>query len=237
MKIVRVNLLVILSALMLSGCQAPPKFNYPPRIISLNGAGPSIQVNAIIDNRTNRAMDKVLEKGYLLDVQRAISAELESLNLFSAVVNATSNTTTPPVDFILCPQQNRLEWEIPNYGTLLAKGFTVGLLTGGIGGTIYLVTGIDVLGHSELSVRVEKCADLRIVIDDRFNGSVTNRIKKAACDTPKTKSEMMGQAFQQSMQLMKPALAQELSRAWRETTPPAVSDVSLPAITAPVIPK
>lgn len=206
----RLNLLAILSVSFLCGCQTRPKFNYPAPAAQFNGSGPSIQVKPILDNRNSREMDKVLAKDYFLDVQRAVSSELESMNLFSSVITVTNDLQSTASDFILVPQLNRLEWEIPDYGKLITKTIVVGTLTGAIGGTLYGLSEIEVYGHSALNLRVTNTLDGLLIVNDKFNASITNRLKKAVCDTPQTKASVMIQSFQESMKLLKAELVHKM---------------------------
>jgi hypothetical protein len=105
-------LIVTFGAFLLCGCQSP-KFSYPAPSLNLKPTGPTVTVQAIVDGRTNRAMDRVLAKGYFVDVQLAIANELQSINLFSAVIAVTNTATFPQSDFTIIPKVNRLEWEIP----------------------------------------------------------------------------------------------------------------------------
>ena len=182
----------------LVGCQSA-KFTYNTPVPIYNTSGPAVQVMPIIDCRTNRAMDKCLEKGYMADVQRAIAGELGSMNAFCSVI-VTTNAADPVIaDLKLSPTLYRLEWNIPDYDALIGKAFAVGFFTGIVGGAIYASTSIDVHGHSALDFRVEQVADHRILLDSNYCGSVTNRLKKGVCDTPNTKARMMAQALQQTM--------------------------------------
>lgn len=173
------------------------------------------------DCRTNRDMDKVMEKGYLVDVQNAIGGELQNMDYFSSVVVVTNDASLRTTDLKLTPTLHRLEWEIPNYDALLTKAFTVGLLTGAIGGVIYSSTSIDVHGHSVLAVRVEQVTNSATLFNWEFADSVTNRLKKAVCDTPDTKASMMIQAFNKTMGDLKAGLLKNLSppRTGDETNP------------------
>jgi len=181
-------------ASLLVGCQSA-KFVYNAAPKNLNPAGPSILVMPIADARTNKAMDKVLEKGYWTDVQRAISAELESMGRFKSVVTATNSSDFSPLDFKLSPTAQRLEWEIPNYGRLQANAFMVGLFTGIVGGSIYLSTGINVNGHAIFLMQMESLQSPAPALHQEYSASVTNRFKKASCDVPATKSKMMSNAL------------------------------------------
>ena len=205
--------------LLLCGCKSP-KFNYPQPSSKIIDTGPTIQVMAIVDNRTNRAMDKVLEKGYLLDVQRAMADELQSMNLFSAVIVTTNSAESTPSDYKLTSRLKRLEWEIPHYGTLETEAFTIGLLTGVVGGSIFAATGIDVFGYSVVTVRVEKTSDSQVLFDSEYSASVTNHLKKAVCDTPTTKASMMVQAFQRSMMSVKADLQQKMPASFTRPSAP-----------------
>jgi hypothetical protein len=196
--------------LFLAGCQSP-KFSYPAPAPSLNRSGPIILIMPLTDSRTNREMDKVLEKGYLNDVQQAIGDELSSINFFSSVIITTNENTFPISDFRLNPTLYRLDWEIPHYGTLEAKAFTVGLLTGLVGGSIYAATGINVYGHSILDVQISQGTNLQPILNFQYSNTVTNRLRKAVCDTPKTKAGVMVQAFQKSMSDLKIDLQKNLS--------------------------
>src|ERR1051325_6113826 len=98
--ILRVFLPVLTIAL--AGCEAP-KFAYKAPPVSLNATGPTILVMPIKDERTNRAMDKVLAKGYLSYVQSAIADELRSMNQFSSMVQITNETALTSADLKLTP--------------------------------------------------------------------------------------------------------------------------------------
>jgi hypothetical protein len=209
MQKVKIYLIVFFSILFLAGCQSP-KFAYKAPPPSLNSAGPSILIMPLTDSRTNRDMDKVLEKGYLVDVQKAIGDELQSMDFFSSVTVITNETALPTADLKLNPTLRRLEWEIPNYGALETKAFMVGLFTGIIGGSIYAATGIDIYGHSILDVRVDQATNT--LFNFEYSDSITNHVKKAVCDTSNTKANMMVQAFQKTMGEVKTDLQKNLSK-------------------------
>jgi hypothetical protein len=217
MQKVKIYLAGFFSIVFLAGCQAP-KFTYQAPPPSLNNIGPSIVVMPLTDSRTNRDMDKILEKGYLVDVQKAIGGELQSMNFFSSVIVVTNETTLPTADLKLNPNLHRLDWEIPHYGELEAKAFAVGLLTGIVGGAIYASTGIDVHGHSILDVRVDRTATAQTVFNFEYADDVTNRLKKAVCDTPATQASMMVEAFQKTMGEMKTDLGKNLPKTVVEAT-------------------
>ena len=217
MQKVKIYLTGFFSILFLAGCQSP-KFAYQAPPPSLNGNGPSIAVMPLTDCRTNRDMDKILEKGYLVDVQKAIGDELQSMNAFRSVTVITNETTSPTTDLKLNPKLCRLDWEIPHYGELEAKAFAVGLLTGIVGGAIYASTGIDVHGHSILDVSVNQTATAQTIFSFEYSDDVTNRLKKAVCDTPNTQASMMLQAFQKTMCEMKTDLGKNLSKSVPEAT-------------------
>ena len=195
---------------VLTGCQSPP-FAYPAPPARLSSAGPSIVIMPLTDARTNLDMDKVLAKGYLTNVQNAIGSELQSMNYFRSVIVLTNTATIPPADLQLWPTLERLEWEIPNYQELEEKAFAIALLTGGVGGAIYASTGIDVYGHSTLDVVVNQTTNAIPVFNCVYTDTVTNRLKKAVCDTPKTQASMMVHAFQKTMLEVKADVQKHLS--------------------------
>lgn len=92
--------------------------------------GPSIQVLPFTDSRTNRVMDEVLEKNYMVDVQKAIGDELAGMNYFCSVTVITNQANNQSTDWQLQPAVRQLNWEIPRYGALQAKAFAVGICTG-----------------------------------------------------------------------------------------------------------
>jgi hypothetical protein len=196
--------------LPLLGCQAP-KFAYQASPAKRNPAGPSILVMPITDGRTNKMMDHVLEKNYFADVQRAIADELESMGAFRQVIFMTNSANEAHTELKLAPKIRKLEWEIPNYGKLQAQAFAVGLFTGVIGASIYLSTDIDVYGRSTIDVRIDPVEGDVPVLETKYSATVTNRLKKASCDSPKTKASMMSQAFQKTMEQMKADIANRLN--------------------------
>lgn len=190
--------ILLLASVGLVGCKSP-KFTYAAPSSDLDLSGPSIVVMPIADHRTNRAMDRILAKGYFQDVQKAIADELRSMNKFRSVATLTNASETPVADLKLSPGLWRLEWEIPHYNALLTEAFVVGFFTGIVGGTIDMMTKTTVCGHSQLDIRLEQTAQPRVLLEGDYSASVTNRLKKGVCDTPKTKAAMMAQALQQTM--------------------------------------
>lgn len=209
MKKTFLPLFVLFGFISFVGCKAP-KFAYKAPPACCVNAGPTIQVMPIADARTNREMDKVLAKGYMADVQRAIADELQSMNAFQSVTLITNATRVEVTDLKFSPKLYRLEWEIHNYGALVTKAFFIGLAGGIIGGSIYAATSVDVLGHSIMDVQVENTANHQLLLDTQYSVTITNRMKKASCDSSATKANMMVQAFQQTMVKVKTDLQERL---------------------------
>jgi hypothetical protein len=203
---------------MLAGCQSP-KFAYhaPPAI--LKSTGPRIAVLPLVDCRTNHDEDQILEKGYFADVQKAVGDELKSMNFFSSVTLMTNDASPLLAELQLSPTLRRLDWEIPHYGRLQAEAFAVGLVTGLVGGGVFLATGIDVYGHSDLDVSVRRISDGNVLLNLSYSDTVTNRLKKAVCDTPKTQASMMVQAFQKTIGELKTDLQKQLSQETNTSSP------------------
>jgi len=136
-------------------------------------------------------------------VQMALADELRSVGQFSDVLMITNMASDFRADLRLSANIRKLEWEIPRYNQLQAQAFMVGLFTGLVGGSIYLSTGIDVLGHSDLDVRIERTDGHLNLFNAEYSDSVTNRLKKAVCDNPKAKAEMIRLSFEKSMGRLK----------------------------------
>lgn len=187
--------LLSLAVLLVTGCQSP-KLGYKAPPPSLNPSGPSIAVLPLVDVRTNKSLDKVLAKDYLIEVQAAVADELRSMARFSRVTVAT-NVPVPSADWNITPTLKRLEWEVPNYDSLMAKTFLISLATGGIGGGIYISTDTDVYGH--VGMEFDVSAGAAPALQQGYVTTVTNRMAKASSDVPKTRAHMASQALQATL--------------------------------------
>ncbi|HWN97262.1 MAG TPA: hypothetical protein VNT99_19680, partial [Methylomirabilota bacterium] len=188
------------AAFFITGCQAP-KLSYKTPAPQLNPSGPALTVLSLVDARTNKAMDKVLAEGYLHEIQAAVADELRSMAMFRTVTVA-SNVPAPQAEFEIIPTLRRLDWEVPGYNAMLGKTFLISLLTGGIGGAIYISTGTDVYGHAEMSFEL-RASPAAPVLQNGYAATVTNEMAKAKSDFPKTKAGMASQALEATLAELK----------------------------------
>ena len=199
----------------ITGCGAtrvPLRYDYPrPR---LNPDGPVIACRGTEDRRTDRQIDEVLDGGSVTAVDKAIQEEVASVGVAQKVMPLPSfpglskqELIDKGVSVVVEPALERMAWEVPDYDQIWATTLVVSILTGGIGGLIYTSTPTEVYGHTKLTVRIVDVTSGREVTKT-YAGSSQERMAKLSSDRAETRSRMVAQALNSTMQEFRTDLAE-----------------------------
>lgn len=104
-----------------------------------------------------------------------------------------------PAELRLKTELKRLEWEVPNYSSMLANTFLLSLFTGGIGGGIYISTSTSVNGFAVVQMELSEIQGGRVLLSQEYSGFHTEKMAKASCDSSTTQARMASQAFKDAL--------------------------------------
>lgn len=203
-KIVLCMLLVIAQ----TGCAAtkmPFSYQYPDAK-QAQSPGLVLLFSGVVDQRSDRDIDKIYEADPIKEISRILREELLSMGLFSNIILASEGTPTSQVEnatFVIEPKLDVLKWEVPDYDSKKFWAFTTSLLTGGLGGTIYGMSDTDVYGHSRMRIKLSSMKTGETVVDKDYLGVAKEVMIKFKCDTPETKSTMVGKSLKNLMEKFK----------------------------------
>jgi hypothetical protein len=209
MKPIQLVLIIpLVVASLLTGC-ARQRFGYPlPASAAPNPTGKAAEILAISDVRTNRQIDEALVTNYLSQVAEVLTAELQSMgHLRSVFVQGTNSIRA---DLLVRTEMQRLEWEVPNYNTIIGITFFASLLTGGIGGIIYGSTSTDVNGMAVVRFEISDINPQRVIMSREFTGRHKERVSKLNCDSNETKARVASLAFRDAVEQLKAELRRVL---------------------------
>jgi hypothetical protein len=201
-RFARLTLLPAAVAILLTcGCVSPKPLPYqfsqplpPPADAPELAVAPAKSVRSVEDN-----MDKVLKIPECLDA--VLVKELEGAGIFKKV---TLNSEGIAADrYLLEPSLIDLRWEVPDYKRKVSTAFTLSLLTGGIGGVGYGVTGTDVFGHATLRVKLTDTQQKRVILERDYQATAKDNRSKFSCDTPATYREMAAGALKEVIEELK----------------------------------
>lgn len=196
--------LAIILLVVFCGCGAtklPFTYTYSSRETPTGDVVVALQ--GIRDNRTDREIDKIYANSPSNELNTILKEEISGTGMIKSVAVKESSGSADDLrssgaNFVVIPILKELRWEVPGYDTIKTLAFTTSFLTGGVGGMIYGSTSTDVYGIAELSIRVVdvNSAD---VLDKAYTGRIEDRKAKLVCDTPGTKSEMVGRALKEAV--------------------------------------
>lgn len=132
--------------------------------------------------------------------ERSRSAPAPARPARAPTAAAASSSEKVTAELRLQPELRRLEWEVPGYGAILGKTFAVSVLTGGLGGGIYVSTPTTVNGYAEVHLELTVTEGGRVVLAREYGGFYTERMAKGSCDTRKTRTRMVTEAFKDAME-------------------------------------
>ena len=189
---------------LLCGCGAaklPFTYTYSSRETPAGNVVVALQ--SIRDNRTDREIDKIYANSPSNEVNTILKEEISGTGLVKSVVVKDSSGSADDLrssgaNFLVIPVLKELKWEVPGYDTIKTLAFTTSFLTGGVGGMIYGSTSTDVYGIAELSIRIVD-VNSTDVLDKAYTARIEDRKAKLVCDTPGTKSEMVGRALKEAV--------------------------------------
>jgi hypothetical protein len=203
--------------LLTSGCVSPKSLPYqfsqplpPPGDAPELVLVPTKNLRPASDN-----MDKVLKLPNCID--SVLVTELQGAGLFKKVGLSTNGVVADR--YLLEPSLIDLRWEVPDYKRKVGTAFTISLLTGGIGGVGYGVTGTDVFGHATLHVKLTDTQQKQVVLDRQYQATAKDNRSKFSCDTPNTYRDMAARALKQVVEDLKKDL-RELQEATTKVSPP-----------------
>lgn len=202
------NLLIpFLAVFLFAGCASPQRFGYTVSPAPARPTGPAraVEILPVSDVRTNKEIDGHFTATLLEDVRAAVASELESTGRLRPV-NVVSNAGGGSAELRLRPELRRLEWEVPGYGAILGKTFVASVLTGGIGGGIYISTSTTVNGFAVVHLELTEAQGGRVILAREYPGFYTEKIAKASCDTRPTRTRVAAEAFKHAMQQFKEEL-------------------------------
>jgi hypothetical protein len=112
---------------------------------------------------------------------------------------AATDEKRGPAELRLKTELKRLEWEVPNYNSIIGNTFLLSLFTGGIGGGIYISTSTSVNGFAVVRMELAEVQGGRVLLNQEYSGFYTEKMAKASCDTSTTKACLASQAFKDAM--------------------------------------
>jgi hypothetical protein len=112
---------------------------------------------------------------------------------------AATDDNRSPAELRLKTELKRLEWEVPNYNSIVANSFLLSLFTGGIGGGIYIGTSTTVNSFAVVQMELSEIQGGRVLLSQEYSGSHTEKMAKASCDTSTTKARMASHAFKDAL--------------------------------------
>jgi len=191
----RIVFLLFLASL-LTGCASKQRFGYPiSPAASSSTAGRAVEILPISDTRTNRLIDRHFTTNLLAEVREVVGKELESTGLFKPALTPKEMEKHAVAELRLKTELLQLEWEVPHYNRIVGITFAVSLFTGGIGGLIYAATETDVNGHVLVHFALSETGQPRVLLDNVYLGTYTERRPKLSCDTSETQARVTTEAF------------------------------------------
>ncbi len=217
---------MIFVLILVSGCAAKSNFiyTYPEANHKKSLTNMVAAVAQVKDLRQGeKKIDNVYVNDPLKDIQSIIKEELQSTGFFQKVFVISDENTDFKPNVIIEPSLSELKWEVPEYEEMLGKVFVVSFLTGGIGGLIYGSTGTDVYGSVDIHISLVESNNGKTLFENTYNGRYEENMPKLNCDTPETKSIVIGKALKQELKTLKVDL-HEVVESYRENTVLSISN-------------
>ena len=157
--------------------------------------GVVVALISVADGRDDRAIDALLERTAVDEVQTILQQELIATGRVSRVIGAS---TDGGADILIAAELRQLQWEVPDYKQKTTTAAVVGAVSGGLGALVYGATPTDVRGHARLAVQVKRMNGEELLIRE-YTAKATERMSKLSSDTHSTKIKMVTQALRQLM--------------------------------------
>jgi hypothetical protein len=180
---------LVLTCFVTTGCAAK-KFRLAESGPPVQGAGAEgavVVVLQVADARTDRDIDKLIERPVLEEMQALLQQELMATGRVSRVVLAPDASAELMIEVEL----RQLAWEVPDYKRKMATATAVGAASGGLGALLYGSFPTDVHGHAVVAVTIKRAASGELLMSRPFRAQVTDRRANLTSDTPGTKAEMV----------------------------------------------
>ncbi len=213
----RFSLLVIIAILVCTGCATKKPFMYEDSVntSSIPKTNLTVSVNSIQDKREDeKKIDEIYESDPITEIQSIITKELVSTGLFSLVTGLPdpNENQNKKMDILITPSLLKMDWYVPDYEAIIGSAFVVSALTGGIGGAIYGSTETDVYGNIKFHVKILDNKTNEIILDQTYEGSYEEKLAKFSCDTPETKSRVVGKSLKLAIEKFKKDLTNIYSK-------------------------
>jgi len=197
-------------SLVLMSC-ASAKFSYElPPAPSMQEGEKVIATRNVQDERADKSIDAIYERNPFEDINSIVKEEVMSTGLFKDILIVPDERWSDHdylrqnnVDLVLDMSVKKLMWEVPNYDQIITTAFVTSLFTLGIGGLIYGSTSTDVYGHVLINAKLIDPETGKTLIDKDYIGTYKDTMAKLSCDTPGTKSKVIGSSFKNCMNKFK----------------------------------
>ncbi len=195
----------------ISGCATKSQFTYDP-IVAPETTGTIVAVmTPVVDSRQDeKEIDKFYENDPAQEVQLILLKELMSTGLFKEVVAVENISDEPDAEFFIEPTMYKLEWMVPGHDAMVTKAFVTSMLTGGVGGVIYGSTKTDVFGETNLHLKITEAKTGNVLLEKNYTGKHQEKMAKISCDTPGTRTMMVGKSLKFAVEEIKNDLGELL---------------------------